>query len=73
MSVTELLPTLRELSRADKLRVMHFLVEELARAEDALLTPGASYPVWSPYDAHEAAKTLLGVLAGAEEPLDGER
>ena len=36
MSVAELLPALRELSRADKLRVMQFLVQDLAQ-EEALL------------------------------------
>lgn len=47
--VAELLPTLRVLSRADKLRVVQFLVSELVRDEDSdVLTPGMSYPVWSP-------------------------
>jgi hypothetical protein len=34
MSVTELLPTLQKLSRADKLQVMQFLISELAREEN---------------------------------------
>ena len=62
MSVTELLPTLRGLGRADKLRVMQFLVSELAKEEGLLLT-GAEYPVWSPHNAFDAANTLLNVLA----------
>lgn len=61
MSVAELLPSLRELNRADKLRVMQFLVQELAQ-EEALLQAGQSYAVWSPYEAHDAARTLLAVL-----------
>lgn len=63
MSVTELLPTLRNLSRADKLQVMQFLVLELAREEDApLLEPGATYRLWSPYNSHEAAQKLAQLL-----------
>ncbi len=63
MTINELLPTLRDLDRADKLRVMQFLVAELAKDEDALLVPEASYPVWSPYTAFDAANTLLAELA----------
>ncbi len=61
--LTELLPTLRVLSRAEKLRVVQYLVSELVRDEDTgLLMPDKIYPVWSPYDAHEAADTLLKAL-----------
>jgi hypothetical protein len=34
MTVTELFPTLRNLPRADKLKVMQFLVTELAQEEE---------------------------------------
>ena len=41
-ALTELWPKLKELSRIEKLRVMHFLVIELAGDEDlALLEDGA--------------------------------
>ncbi|MEW6212781.1 MAG: hypothetical protein AB1631_30930 [Acidobacteriota bacterium] len=63
MAVAELLPALKELPRADKLRVMQFLLSELAREEGDLLEAGAEYPVWSPYDSFEAASTLLNALA----------
>ena len=62
MSVKELLPALRELNRADKLRVMQFLVLELAKEEDTLLTAGVDYQVWSPHNAFDAANTLLEAL-----------
>lgn len=62
-TLTELLPTLQLLSRADKLRAVQYLVSELVRDEETdLLTPGMSCPVWSPYNAHEAADTLLKAL-----------
>lgn len=45
MSVTELFATLRNLPRADKLKVMQFLVAELAQEEEPSLQPGETYPV----------------------------
>lgn len=62
MTVSELLPALSHLNRADKLRVMQHLATELV-AEEALLTPGAEYPVWSPHAAYAAADALLSALA----------
>ena len=63
MSYSELLSTLQTLSRADKLKVMQFLVQELAAEEEALLLqPGATYSVWSPYNSHNAAQKLAVLL-----------
>lgn len=66
MSLTELLPDLKELNRADKLRAMQFLLAEIAKDEEVLLLPGAEYPVWSPHDADEAAQSLLAALQAEE-------
>jgi hypothetical protein len=66
MGLTELLPLLHRLSRAEKLHVMQFLVSELVQEESDLLKPSMAYPVWSPYDAHEAADAMLEVLKAAE-------
>ncbi|MBI3764475.1 MAG: hypothetical protein HY260_21760 [Chloroflexi bacterium] len=64
MSLTEILPALHELPRVDKLRVIQFLVIELAKDEGVnLLEPNKAYPVWSPYNAFEAASVLLNALA----------
>jgi hypothetical protein len=63
MSITELLPALKTLSRAEKLRVMQFLVQELAMEEEAsLLQTGATYHIWSPLNSHKAAQTLATML-----------
>ena len=62
MSFDELLPTLRELDRTDKLRAMQFLLLEIAKEEGALLNASGSYPIWSPYNAFEAANSLLEAL-----------
>ena len=62
MTVTELLPTLRNLSRADKLKVMQFLITELSREEEPTLQPGATYSLWSPLNSHEAVHKLSQLL-----------
>jgi hypothetical protein len=66
MVSSELIVTLQGLSRADKLHVMQILISELAQQEADLIKPNQSYPVWSPYDADEAAKTMLEVLQVAK-------
>ncbi len=62
MVSSDLLNTLQELNRADKLYVVQVLISELAQQETNLIKPGHSYPVWSPYDAFDAANTMLEVL-----------
>jgi hypothetical protein len=62
MSVTELFPTLRDLPRADKLRVMQFLATELVAKEEPSLQPGATYSLWSPLNSHEAVHKLSQLL-----------
>jgi hypothetical protein len=69
MAVMELLPQLRQLSRGDKLYVMQFLVSELAAEQTDLIKPDLNYPVWSPYDAFEAANTMLQVLKATKSPM----
>lgn len=62
MKLAELLPVLRDLPRADKFRVLQFLTTDLAHEEGATLSPGGDYPVWSPFDATDAAATLSQYL-----------
>jgi hypothetical protein len=58
MSLRELLPEVHRLPRSDKYRLIQELLMDLAQEEG--LAAG-EYPVWSPYDAHEAA-TLMQML-----------
>ena len=63
MSLLELFPDVRLLPRADKLRLMQFLVVELAQEEGvSLLASGAEYPIWTPLNAFSAAETLMDML-----------
>lgn len=66
MVSSELISTLRGLSRADQLYIMQLLISELAQKETDLIKPDRAYPVWSPYDAVEAADTMLKVLEAAK-------
>lgn len=62
----DLLPTLRSLSRADKIRAIQLLAGELAREEETPSIPeSASIPIWTPFDAFDAA-ALLEELKKAE-------
>lgn len=63
MSLTELLPAIHALPRADKLRLMQVLVAEIAGEEAvALPAPDIAHSIWTPYDAYDAAATLLQTL-----------
>lgn len=70
MVSSELISTLRGLSRADQLYIMQLLISELAQKETDLIKPDRAYPVWSPYDAVEAADTMLKVLEAAKNQND---
>lgn len=63
MTTHELLPELQSLPRIEKLRIVQFLVGELAREEELQpFTANAAYPLWSPYYTPEAAATLQNML-----------
>ena len=63
MSLTELVPEVKKLPRADKLRLMQFIVIDLAQDEGVpMLTANAEYPVWTPLNAFDAADTLAKML-----------
>jgi hypothetical protein len=62
MTTADLFPTLRELTRAEKLKVMQFLIAELAKEEEPTLQAGATYSLWSPLNSHEAAHKLSQLL-----------
>lgn len=59
----DLMPRLQELRRLEKLYVIQFLVSELAQEESQLIRPDLSYPIWSPYEAFDAASVMLNALA----------
>jgi len=63
MTFAEMLPTVRALSRIDKLRLIQQLAEELAQAEETMpFAANQEYPLWSPDRAYDAAAVLLREL-----------
>lgn len=64
MPLTELLPAIHALPRADKLRLIQVLVAEIANEEASTEpTTDMAHAIWTPYDAYDAAATLLRVLS----------
>ncbi|MEL7039010.1 MAG: hypothetical protein AAFO04_25885 [Cyanobacteria bacterium J06592_8] len=78
MSLSEIIPVVNQLSHQDKLRLIHFLLLEVAREEGCELQPvvdsdseeqllqklaSTEAVVWSPYEADEAANTLANLLS----------
>ena len=66
----ELLNAIQKLERQDKLYIMQVLISELAQEESEPIEEDLSYPVWSPYDADDAADTMLEVLQQAKSQTD---
>jgi len=68
MLLDELIPTVKELPRVDKLRLMQFLATDLAEAEDVKpLVIREQYPVWTPVNAVATGETLLQLLQKHED------
>ena len=62
MSITEMLPEVRRLSRGDKLKLIQLVAQELERDEAEIIESGRDYPIWSPESAFAAGATMLEVL-----------
>ena len=65
MSIEELMGELHKLKRADKLRAIQVLAQDLAM-EEATLIPNAHYEIWSPFDSASTANALLDMLNKSE-------
>ena len=67
MQSGNLLKSLRDLNRADKLYAVQVLVSDLAQEEANLLQPGLPYEVSSPDDSFGAAQTMLEFLEQSKQ------
>lgn len=73
MPLSELLPTVSQLSHQDKLRLIHFLLLAVAREdrdlENTLLNQLASTEavVWSPHAEQAAVQALSDILVAAQD------
>lgn len=70
MSIQELLPLLHQLSRADKLRVLQYVANDLATAEigtvEQIFPPVQEFRLYTPYGNEAAARQLQEMLQAAE-------
>ncbi len=63
MGLPQLQSAIKILSRSEKFRLVQFIIYELAEEESSsMLKNGKEYPVWSPYNADDAAGILLNEL-----------
>jgi hypothetical protein len=62
-ALVELIPEAKSLSRADKLKLIQLLAEDLAGDENSHINADQTYAVWSPDHAFDAAETMLKALA----------
>ena len=74
MTLEQLIEELRRLNRADKIRAMQVLVNELAADERVWLSPGETYEILTPYGNEAAAQVLYDVLQrAADEDIKGNQ
>jgi hypothetical protein len=62
MSLSELIPLVNNLSQSDKLSLFKHLAAQVPDAELQAIFSASEYPVWSPYDATEAANILMQMI-----------
>jgi hypothetical protein len=66
MTIAEVLPKLKALNHKDKIRVIQFLANEVAREENVYFEVGKTYEVFSPYESFEAAGQLRRLFEETE-------
>lgn len=67
MSLTELISLVNNLSHSDKLSLFKLLATQIPEAELHVIFSASEYPVWSPYDATEAATVLMQMIQDDQE------
>jgi hypothetical protein len=71
MTLTEILPTIRQLPIPDKIRLIRILAQELDTKEDIFpFEPYKVYYVPTPYNAFGAGKALMNAMKTADTSND---
>ena len=67
MTLTQILPVVRQLPTLDKIRLIRFLAEELdVKTEIAPFEPYKVYYLLTPYNAYGAGKALMDAMKMAD-------
>ncbi|AFZ00242.1 hypothetical protein [Calothrix sp. PCC 6303] len=67
MSLTDLIPLVNNLNQSDKLSLFKLLAAQIPHAELQVIFSASEYPIWSPYDATEAANILMQMIQDDRE------
>jgi hypothetical protein len=68
MNLSEVLPTIRQLSIIEKLKLIRILAEDLEAAEDiSPLEPFKTYDLPTPYNSFGAGGTLMQALESSDQ------
>ena len=67
MSLTEIIPLVNNLSQLDKLSLFKLLAVQVPDAQLQAIFSASEYPIWSPYDATEAANILMQMIRDDKE------
>jgi hypothetical protein len=67
MSLTKIIPLVNDLSQPDKLSLFKLLAAQVPDAELQVIFSASEYPVWSPYDATEAANIMMQMIQDDQE------
>ena len=71
MTLTEILPTVRQLPTQDKIRLIRILAEELDMEEDIFpFEPYKIYYLATPYNVYGAGKALMDAMKTADASSD---
>ncbi len=69
MTLTEILPSLKQLNHREKLKAVQFLVNEITIEED-LLDSNKVYPIYSVHDSFDAGDALMKLLEQENAKLE---
>ena len=67
MSLAELIPFVNNLSQLDKLSLFKLLAAQVPDAQLQAIFSDSEYPIWSPYEATEAASILMQMIQDDRE------
>jgi hypothetical protein len=68
MSLADVLPGVKALSRTEKVQLIQLVAQELDEKMCKFIAAGQPYPIWSPDESFAAAAVMLKVLEEEKAP-----